>query len=116
MPATLAEIIAGSHNEAMTAEANKFYSMRVFGKTFTSEEEARNAGYQVIDLKMINTWKLGDDGLRKPKSRMVVRGFQDRDYAEVSCALPSIANQRLLLVEAAIRGQELWQFDVGNAY
>lgn len=64
----------------------------------------------------MNTWKLSDEGSRKPKSRLVVRGFQDREISVVDCHLPTLMNQRLVLATAATRGLRVKRFDVANAY
>lgn len=51
IPATVEELKQGTHDEAIRNEIDKFASLNVWGRFFSSTEEARAAGYQVIDMK-----------------------------------------------------------------
>ncbi|CAE7316570.1 RE1, partial [Symbiodinium pilosum] len=73
---------------------------------------------QAIHMRWILTWKLRDDGTRKPKARAVLLGYQDESYAHQATTSPVMTRQsrQLLLQLAAWKRWSVKKGDVTGAF
>ena len=73
---------------------------------------------QAIHMRWILTWKLRDDGTRKPKARAVLLGYQDEGYAHRATTSPVMTRQsrQLLLQLAAWKRWSVKKGDVTGAF
>ena len=73
---------------------------------------------QAIGMRWILTWKLKDDGTRKPKARAILLGYQDPGYEHRATTTPVMTKQsrQMLLQVAAIRKWITRKGDVPGAF
>ncbi|CAE7500597.1 RE1, partial [Symbiodinium sp. CCMP2456] len=73
---------------------------------------------QAINMRWILTWKLREDGSRKPKARAVLLGYQDGSYEHRSTTSPVMTKQtrQLLLQMSAWKGWRVRKGDVTGAF
>eukprot|EP00439_Symbiodinium_sp_Y106_P032777 s3772_g3.t3 len=73
---------------------------------------------QAIGMRWILTWKLKEDGTRKPKARAVLLGYQDGSYEHRSTTSPVMTRQtrQLVLQMAAWQRWKVQKGDVTGAF
>ncbi|CAE7515030.1 RE1 [Symbiodinium sp. CCMP2456] len=73
---------------------------------------------QAINMRWILTWKVREDGSRKPKARAVLLGYQDGAYEHRSTTSPVMTRQtrQLLLQVAAWKRWQVQKGDVTGAF
>ena len=73
---------------------------------------------QAIGMRWILTWKLKEDGSRKPKARAVLLGYQDGSYEHRATTSPVMTKQtrQLLLQMSAWKGWQVRKGDVTGAF
>ena len=73
---------------------------------------------QAIGMRWILTWKLKEDGTRKPKARAVLLGYQDEAYEHRSTTSPVMTRQtrQLLLQLSAWKRWKVQKGDVTGAF
>ena len=73
---------------------------------------------QAIHMRWILTWKLKDDGTRKPKARAVLLGYQDESYAHRATTSPVMTRQtrQMVLQMAAWKRWKVKKGDVTGAF
>lgn len=115
--ATKEELRQGTHRDAQRKELSQFAKLSVFGKRFASAEEARSHGYQVIDLRSVDTWKFKPGGEeRVAKSRFVMRGFMQRDQVDAYVHLPSSPDYRMAIIYGLSTRKRMGTIDIVTAY
>ncbi|OLQ04869.1 hypothetical protein AK812_SmicGene11969 [Symbiodinium microadriaticum] len=73
---------------------------------------------QAIGMRWILTWKLKEDGSRKPKARAVLLGYQDGSYEHRATTSPVMTKQtrQLMLQMSAWKGWQVRKGDVTGAF
>ena len=73
---------------------------------------------QAIHMRWILTWKLKEDGTRKPKARAVLLGYQDESYAHRATTSPVMTRQtrQMVLQMAAWKRWSVKKGDVTGAF
>ncbi|CAE7833265.1 RE1 [Symbiodinium sp. CCMP2592] len=81
-------------------------------------EHLRPDRSQAIEMRWILTWKLREDGSRKPKARAVLLGYQDGGYEHRATTSPVMTRQtrQLLLQMAAWKKWKVKKGDVTGAF
>ena len=81
-------------------------------------EHLKPAREQAISMRWILTWKLKEDGTRKPKARAVLLGYQDEAYAHRATTSPVMTRQtrQMVLQMAAWRRWKVQKGDVTGAF
>lgn len=111
---TDADIAKGTHNTAMNSELEQFVKNSVFGKEI-SVAEAKKLGYKVIGARWVHSWKL-KNATRVPKSRLVARGFLDKEDVDVYVDVPTGKFRRVALIVGLMTKKKAFVADVKTAF
>lgn len=111
---SMADIANGSHDVSMGAELSQFEKLKVLGKRL-SADEAKQLGYKVISSRWVHTWKIKGMN-RVPKSRLVIRGFLDREVVPVYVDIPTGKFRRMAMIVGLSTGKEAYVVDVKTAF
>ena len=88
-----------SFSEAKQIEVKNFVASKAFQNL---PPHLRPSKDQAMRMRWVLTWKLLDDGSRKPKARAVILGYLDPGYAERPTAAPiSTRTTRQLFLQLA---------------
>ncbi|OLQ08346.1 Retrovirus-related Pol polyprotein from transposon TNT 1-94 [Symbiodinium microadriaticum] len=111
----LSEADKQGFKEAKSVEVKNFLAARAFEAL---PPEYRPDRSQAVGMRWVLTWKLKDDGSRKPKARAVLLGYQDPSYEHRSTTAPVMTRQtrQLLLQVAANRRWSVYKGDVSGAF
>ena len=111
----LSEADRQGFKEAKSVEVKNFLAARAFEAL---PPEYRPDRSQAVGMRWVLTWKLKDDGSRKPKARAVLLGYQDPSYEHRSTTAPVMTRQtrQLLLQVAANRRWSVYKGDVSGAF
>lgn len=108
------DILSGTHDTAMSLELEQFKKNNVVGEKI-SAKEAKDRGYKVISSRWVHSWKLKEDG-RKPKSRLVIRGFLDKQEVPVFVEMPKGDLRRLSIILGLSSQKDAYIVDVRTAF
>ena len=104
-----------SFSGAKAIEVKNFVASKAFE---VLPEHMRPDRSQAISMRWILTWKLKEDGTRKPKARAVLLGYQDEAYEHRSTTSPVMTRQtrQMLLQLTAWKRWKVQKGDVTGAF
>ncbi|CAE7582483.1 RE1 [Symbiodinium sp. CCMP2592] len=100
---------------AKATEVKNFVAAKAFELI---PDHLRPSKNQAIGMRWILTWKLKEDGTRKPKARAVLLGYQDGSYEHRATTSPVMTRQtrQLVLQMAAWKRWKVQKGDVTGAF
>ena len=100
---------------AKQVEVNNFVASNAFESLPEHLAPSRD---QAVNMRWLLTWKVKEDGSRKPKARAVLLGYQDPAYAHRATTAPVMSRQsrQLVLQAAANNSWRVHKGDVTGAF
>ena len=104
-----------SFKQAKEVEVRKFVAAKALEAL---PPEARPSRDQAVRMRWVLTYKLQEDGTKKPKARAVLLGYMDPDYHNRPSFAPTMTrhSRQLLLQFCAWKGLSCWKGDVSGAF
>lgn len=109
------EISAGTHDNAMTKELAQFEKNKVLGVKLNIKT-AKDDGIKIISSRWVHSWKMKSLVERVAKSRLVIRGFMDKESVPVYVEIPTGKFRRLAFIVGLSLGKEAHLVDVKTAF
>ena len=102
-------------SQAKGVEVRKFVAAKALEAL---PPEARPSRDQAVRMRWVLTYKLQEDGTKKPKARAVLLGYMDPEYHNRPSFAPTMTrhSRQLLLQFCSWQGMSCWKGDVSGAF